>query len=427
MRKIAEEKREKVIALYKTGSTMKAIAHAEKVSEHTVFNILHEMGVNTRGRTSPQTKTLIVETYNESCCLWRTAVSAGVDVTTARTVLNNAGIVTTKKLSEDTVAKIIEMDNDGESVSSIAKILGVSASCIKGYLRENDSELRVEMNSHTEKEKSIIKIPEWISQAETLYREGTPYYKIAKIVGANRKTVSYYLRQKGFESNQKYVRHVDTAKLRKYDYSFENIFNSIDTPEKAYWLGLLYADGDISAAKNTISLNLKEADYEHLVAFKSFLGAGNKIAKKKKVEGDKEYIEYRIGLDSSIMKNDLIRQGCCPRKTFKILFPTCDQVPVHLLSHFVRGYYDGDGSIERGSNTKPSGVFELLGTEEFLIGFMKWTGLHHNSVNGFKHSDIKRVAYSGRFARLIFEKIYDNANFYLKRKHDQYLDMRQNL
>ena len=32
-------------------------------------------------------------------------------------------------------------------------------------------------------------------------------------------------------------------------------------------------------------------------------------------------------------------------KTFKLKFPTKEQVPEHLWRHFIRGYFDGDGGI----------------------------------------------------------------------------------
>ena len=45
------------------------------------------------------------------------------------------------------------------------------------------------------------------------------------------------------------------------------------------------------------------------------------------------------------MTNSLIEKGCVPNKTRHILFPAEDQVPKELLSHFIRGYYDGNGSF----------------------------------------------------------------------------------
>ncbi|MFQ5405560.1 MAG: LAGLIDADG family homing endonuclease [Candidatus Micrarchaeia archaeon] len=42
------------------------------------------------------------------------------------------------------------------------------------------------------------------------------------------------------------------------------------------------------------------------------------------------------------MCEDLIQLGCLTRKSNRFSFPT---VPSSFLKHFVRGYFDGDGSI----------------------------------------------------------------------------------
>lgn len=264
-----------------------------------------------------------------------------------------------------------------------------------------------------------ITYPLWIDVAENLYKNNNTYTKIAEVVGASRKTVSHYLRKKGHVSNPKYARVILPEKLRKGNYDFEDIFEIIDSEEKAYWLGFLMADGTISDITNAITLGLKEDDYGHIVKFKNFLGTDRKITKTTKTIGEKTHIGYKISVNSLKMKNDLIALGCVPRKTFDIAFPTKNQIPDHLIRHFVRGYFDGDGCITTGNTSKI--VIELLGTEVFLVGFMNWSGLHHNSINTFKHSDIKRVAYAGHYAINVLNKMYEDSIIYLERKHNRYL------
>lgn len=41
-------------------------------------------------------------------------------------------------------------------------------------------------------------------------------------------------------------------------------FENIDTEEKAYWLGFLYADGYVNANEDKIELCLAEKDFHHL-------------------------------------------------------------------------------------------------------------------------------------------------------------------
>ena len=262
--------------------------------------------------------------------------------------------------------------------------------------------------------------PEWLEKAITLYNDKKLTYKqIGEIVGANRKTVSYYLRQNGVISNPLMVRKVDPRKLRKYDYSTcEKCFESIDTEEKAYWLGFLYADGCVSAAKNTIELSLKEEDKEHLVKFRNFLGLDKKpFSRKEKNINGLTKISYKFAFDSEKVKNDLITHGCSPHKTFDITFPKF--LNEELKPHFIRGYIDGDGCIYV-KNKKIS--LEILGTEEFLKGYKEWANEGNSKIYSINHSDIKRVINSNKQALNILKRIYDNATIFLERKYKKYID-----
>ena len=54
------------------------------------------------------------------------------------------------------------------------------------------------------------------------------------------------------------------------------MFDSIDTEEKAYWLGFIYADGNIMTVTKkiqtyTLNITLKNSDIEHLHKFNTFM------------------------------------------------------------------------------------------------------------------------------------------------------------
>lgn len=265
--------------------------------------------------------------------------------------------------------------------------------------------------------------PIWIDKAIELYKKENNYTKIAKELNVNRKTISHYLRLKGFSSNSKYVRKIDPNKLRKYDYTYcEKLFEKIDTEEKAYWLGFLYADGYISANKNTISLSLKKDDINHLKKFRSFLKLEDKSfqEKKKKID-DKIYISYSFSFDSEKIKKDLERLGCVNNKTFILKFPNNKQVPSKLIHHFIRGYMDGDGCITNSSTAKIR--LEILGTKEFLTEYQKWTKNNFNKLCQFSKSNIYRSIYSGKNAIKILNSIYNNSTIYLERKYNKFLEL----
>jgi hypothetical protein len=57
--------------------------------------------------------------------------------------------------------------------------------------------------------------------------------------------------------------------------------------------------------------------------------------------------------------NDLIKLGLVPKKSLVIKFPTEEQVPKSLHSHYILGYFDGNGTA--GANTNIS-----CGSRDFI-------------------------------------------------------------
>ena len=84
---------------------------------------------------------------------------------------------------------------------------------------------------------------------------------IQKKYGFKRATISKHLKNRGYE-----VVHTLNRSCVN-----EHIFDEIDTEEKAYWLGFLYADGCVVNAKPRIELSLSDKDTEHLNKYIKFL------------------------------------------------------------------------------------------------------------------------------------------------------------
>ena len=92
------------------------------------------------------------------------------------------------------------------------------------------------------------------------------------------------------------------------------IFETIDTEEKAYWLGFLYADGSVGSTDNRIELGLAEKDLRHIEKFRDFIGIKNKISYRASTKS------YRYAFKSISCKADLIKQGCIPKKSLILKF-----------------------------------------------------------------------------------------------------------
>lgn len=205
---------------------------------------------------------------------------------------------------------------------------------------------------------------------------------------------------------------------------FENryIFQKIDTEEKAYWLGFLYADGSVGSTDNRIELGLAAQDLTHVEKFKNFIGLDNKIQYREKTKS------YRYCFKDKIFKQILISQGCVPNKSLILEFPTEQQVPLNLIRHFMRGYFDGDGCFV---NTKDCFEAGYIGTQDFIKSslIVLPESLKKDSIIKDVHrSDgAKKYAfYSYHDVYIFLNYLYKNCNVYLDRKYEHYLDFMKN-
>lgn len=201
-----------------------------------------------------------------------------------------------------------------------------------------------------------------------------------------------------------------------------DIFEKIDTEEKAYWLGFLYADGSVGSKENKIELGLAEKDLKQIEKFKTFLKINNKISYRKSSKS------YRISFRSDKCKQDLINLGCVPKKSLILTFPSEEQVPNNLIKHFIRGYFDGDGWF---TNTEKCFQVGIIGTENFINGFLEKVKNLINTDNTIfevhRENGAKRYVFgSYKDVSNFLNWIYKDSNIFLDRKHNQYLDFVEN-
>lgn len=219
---------------------------------------------------------------------------------------------------------------------------------------------------------------------------------------------------------------------KKY-YVNSNAFDEIDTEEKAYWLGFLYADGCVMDLGNTykISLALSTKDLDHLKLYHKFLQTNYPIHtyfRKYKENDDRQY--SRLAFSDKHMGEQLIKKGVYVRKTEIITFP--EFLDNDMIRHFIRGYVDGDGCItyHRHKINKERLVFALkiCSTKEMLNSFAKYLPSKNknktpklqkrrkNSVNNYS------LEYGGNIQVLnILNYLYKDSTIYLKRKYERYL------
>ena len=205
---------------------------------------------------------------------------------------------------------------------------------------------------------------------------------------------------------------------RKYNID-ETFFDVIDTEEKAYFLGFLYADGYNNTDRNSVNLSLKEDDKEILEILNNLLQP-NKPLQYVEIKDTNSSNQYRLVIANKHISQKLVELGCDKAKTYSLMFPSEEQVPKHLVRHFVRGYFDGDGWV----GEKAISIVSTLNFCNSLAEILK----EQFNINCYirarhpeRNNTIRMLELNKKSARTFLKWIYKDSNIHLQRKYDRYL------
>jgi intein-encoded DNA endonuclease-like protein len=249
-----------------------------------------------------------------------------------------------------------------------------------------------------------------ISLVLSKYKDKNSLLDISKIIHTKPQEISKILKNNSIKIRTS--RHVDFL-----EYSLNhNYFNIIDSPEKSYLLGLLFADGCVSYENNTI--NLVSNDLDLIEFFRESIKCNKDIYKNPNHK-----LAYTFSFCSPKIKNDLINLGCVPRKSLILEFPNYNQVPEKVMSHFIRGYFDGDGSMYVTSKINQC---KIMSSTKFCIGLVKYLKYKFNFDLKLMHD--KNLKKETSYIRITNKKklyifrdfLYDNDIMSLKRKKDKF-------
>jgi hypothetical protein len=191
-----------------------------------------------------------------------------------------------------------------------------------------------------------------------------------------------------------------------------NIFDLIDTEEKAYWLGFILADGNISKRLIHLNINLGMNDKGHLEKFLLFMGSSAPL-------GVTTSGCCRLSLTSKQLVSRLVAIGINPRKSLSTRSIHA-KIPVELHRHYWRGLVDGDGWLIYSDAIYPS--IGLCGDIDVIENFKKYA--HQVCVADRKievSGNIFVIRYSGGDAVSLAKSLYSEATIYLERKYNRYL------
>jgi len=243
------------------------------------------------------------------------------------------------------------------------------------------------------------------------YLDGFSCIEIAKEYNCHRTTVQLHLKKNNIKLRNK------MSSKRTYNRKFFKYYSA----KSCYWAGFIAADGCVYSNKDAINITLSKKDKSHLEKFIEDIKSNHNIHHYKDVVHLTIY-----GLD---FINDFAENyGFGPRKTFKLKFPR--KIPNKYIHHFIRGFFDGDGSIYKHSQANIMNL-DFLGTRDIMyyIGEHFKNNLNIYIRNQYRLPKIRKVKniynlrYSGNNAKKILKYLYKySGNSKLDRKHKKYLE-----
>ena len=147
-------------------------------------------------------------------------------------------------------------------------------------------------------------------------------------------------------------------RLRKYSLN-EHYFDFIDTQDKAYLLGLLYADGCNSNGHIFIRLQAKDRDVLDKMNIALDSDRPLRFIDYSSRSGYCQN-QYSLEIVNQYMSNQLSLLGMIPNKSLVLEFP--QWMKVELYPHFIRGYFDGDGYVSKNYN---NAKLSIVSTKSF--------------------------------------------------------------
>jgi hypothetical protein len=190
--------------------------------------------------------------------------------------------------------------------------------------------------------------------------------------------------------------------------------------DMAYFLGFICADGHIATHRNMLSIQLNTKDLHILENFKVFLNYDGKIYFRKDLPS------ANLWVISKQITQDLMNFGLTRHKSQELKW--IEQIPEQYVSHFVRGYFDGDGHVGLAQDSNPNKkkiICKLVSTLPFIERLKKeFEKIYGKEIGSIKdNGSYFELYYSGQQSAIKFlEWIYtdSNENNRLKRKYDIY-------
>ena len=245
---------------------------------------------------------------------------------------------------------------------------------------------------------------EEVNKLKRLVKEYSSYDKI----------VSQFNRSKSSVTNK-----VNSLGLRLKSNVNEDFFYRKD--EISYYiLGYWFADGCIMKKSGGYYFSIVSNDVKHLLRMKKEMEITTKLYKNSN-----DAYEIRVG-NKKLINNMIKDFKANYRKTHITKIPR-SIIPNKYFYDFLRGYFDGDGSINLQKYTVKSGEIraslsniKFTGAEIIIKSLYEIIGFGALSEDSRKNNCFYLSFYSDDMRNLL-DKMYNNSKIHLKRKYDIYL------
>lgn len=249
-------------------------------------------------------------------------------------------------------------------------------------------------------------------ELKELYETGKTINELAQLCNCSSSNLYYILSTVNTE-----IRNPTEAKMF---YSLNiDYFKFIDSEDKAYFFGLLMSDGYHHTERGEVCLTLSEIDVGILQQFNNHLNSDRPLLYLP------ERKAYRLIISNKIMSKHLAALGLNQAKSFNKLFPST--LALNLEPHFMRGYFDGNGSVSISSKIKANIYWALTSCDSFLYTYehklLTQCGLNKTKWDRHEQTNIYSLRYSGRENLYkIYNYLYKDASIWLERKHTKFLE-----
>jgi intein/homing endonuclease len=202
----------------------------------------------------------------------------------------------------------------------------------------------------------------------------------------------------------------------------ENLLDNLYNPDVCYFLGYFCADGTHSRRNRSLRIKLAEQDKEILDKFKDLFNSNKPLYKYCRYDGQDQ---FELTLSSKKLSDKIIEIGIPEKKTEFLQFP--DYIPEKYLRDYIRGYYDGDGTLGVYGLNKT--VFSMMATSSFCESLKEhFKNKLDTNCSIVKYPkkykiDIAVLFVSGNNQiKKVLDYLYKDANLSLNRKWAKYMN-----